>query len=183
MTLSLKLLTGSTIDTALTKSIDETPSDSADTGMSVANTEELVDDILDNNVQPNLLAAQVNEPVSDSSLALVTAQERGVATDAISIPDFEDLVVEEAQTESIDEEEVAEAVNLAAESGVVEIQPESEDIEVVQEVQEVQEVLQQAQVAVSDDSIPDEPPVEGTTENADIGETEELITAFVQCCR
>ncbi|MCG8414818.1 MAG: AAA family ATPase [Pseudomonadales bacterium] len=60
---------------------------------------------------PTIAAApviEVPEPVSDSSLALVTAEERGVATDAISIPEFEAFIDEESNAGSNDETDSAD---------------------------------------------------------------------------
>jgi type II secretory pathway predicted ATPase ExeA len=82
-------------------------------------------------IQPDIptLPAEIPEPVSDSSLALVTAEEIGVADDAISQPEFEPLsaevVSDRNETASeMPEEEVSPAQPAQAE-------PEPQDAEVI----------------------------------------------------
>ena len=49
--------------------------------------------------ESQIAAFEIDEPVSDSSLALVTAQERGVGIEAISIPEFEEMLAEAPELE------------------------------------------------------------------------------------
>ncbi len=63
---------------------------------------------------------EIPEPVSDSSLALVTAEERGVATDAISLPEFETFIDEESELENEEEIEISDTPDSSQNETIVE---------------------------------------------------------------
>lgn len=81
------------------------------------------------------IPADIPEPVSDSSLALVTAEEIGVADDAISQPEFEPLSAEAVADEDTAVSDVPAAEVSPAQLEEIEPEPqEAEEIEVTNAV-------------------------------------------------
>ncbi len=94
----------------------------------------------------------IEEPVSDSSLALVTAQERGVATDAISLPEYEELAEEETSDGEVENAEQDSPAEQAQSVAVVEEALE-ETLEVLSEepLEETPEVAPENAVAAAEE--------------------------------
>lgn len=120
----------------------------------------------------------IEEPVSDSSLALVTAQERGVATDAISLPEYEELAEEESSDGEVENAEQDSSAEQAQSVAVVEEAPE-ETLEVPLEepLEETPEVAPENAVAAAEEQTSAINTVTNT--ESDIATVEEATTEVV----